>query len=149
MPKRVIGNTPFMLVYEREKRIPISLEFPSLKLAHQLELIEHITMIITMTELMELEEKRHQAIETLDAYQQKAKRSFDKKDIAKVFKEGYLILKWDADRGKEGRHSKFNALWSGPYIITSCKGSNAFQLSRRTGEVLLILVNGIHLKLCF
>ena len=47
-----------MLVYGREARISILLEFPSLELAHQLELIEDDAMIVRMAELMELEEKR-------------------------------------------------------------------------------------------
>ena len=46
-----------MLVYGREARLPISLEFPSLKLGHQLELIEDNAMIVKMVELIELEEK--------------------------------------------------------------------------------------------
>lgn len=33
-PKRSIGNSPFVPVYGREARLPISLEFPSLELAH-------------------------------------------------------------------------------------------------------------------
>lgn len=47
-----------MLVYGREARVPISLEFPSLELAHKLKLIEDDAMIVRMTELTELEEKR-------------------------------------------------------------------------------------------
>ena len=33
-PKRAIEKSPFMLVYSREARLPISLEFPSLELSH-------------------------------------------------------------------------------------------------------------------
>lgn len=68
-PKKAIGNSPFMSVYGREARLPISLEFPSLELAHQLELIENDSMFVRIVEFMELEEKRNQAIQTLEAHQ--------------------------------------------------------------------------------
>lgn len=61
-PKREIGNSPFMLIYGREARLPNSLEFPSLELVHQLELIEDNAMALRMTKLMELEEKINQAM---------------------------------------------------------------------------------------
>ncbi|KAH9329866.1 hypothetical protein KI387_001974, partial [Taxus chinensis] len=56
----------------------------------------------------------------------------------KTFQDGDLVLKWDADRAKPGRHSKFDAIWSGPYMVTGCKSSNAFQLSTLDGEELSI-----------
>lgn len=146
MPKRSIGNSPFVLVYGREARLPISLEFPSLEVAHQLELVEDNAMSVRMAELMELEEKRSRAIKTLEVHQQKVKKSFDRKSRFRIFREGDLVLKWDSDREKPGRHSKFDPLWSGPYLISSCKQSNAFQLSRPNGEILPIPVNGIYLK---
>lgn len=49
------------------------------------------------------------------------KINFDKKARVRIFREGDLVLKWDADREKPGKHSKFDALWSGPYLIFSCK----------------------------
>lgn len=46
--KRVIQNSSFMLFYGREEMLPISLEFPSLELAHQLELVEDDAMTVRM-----------------------------------------------------------------------------------------------------
>ena len=108
-----------MLVYEKEARLPISLEFPALELAHQLELIENDAIYVRMEDLMELEEKRGQAMQTLEIYHQQMKRNFDKKAKARNFKEGDLVFKWDANRAKAGRHSKFDALMSGPYVTIS------------------------------
>ena len=84
-------------------------------------MIEDDAMTKRMTELMELEEKRGKAMHTLEIHQQHVKKSFDRKARVRIFKEEDLVLKWDADRAKPGRHSKFDALWSGPYLIVSCK----------------------------
>ena len=100
-------------------------------------------------DLMELKEIREHAIQTIEKDQALVKRWFDKKARARTFQEGDLVLKWDADRAKPGRHSKFDAIWSGPYMVTGCKSSNAFQLSTLDGEELPIPVNGIYLKHCY
>lgn len=106
-------------------------------------------MIVRMEELMEIEEKRGKAMQTLEVHQQQVKRNFDKRARVRIFREGDLVLKWDVDKAKPGRHSKFDVLWSGPYLIVSCKQANVFQLSRPNGEILPIPVNGIYLKPCF
>ena len=77
------------------------------------------------------------------------KKFFDRKAIATIFRRGDLVVKWDVDRAKPRRHSKFDIIWSGTYVITSCKKGNAFQLSKPNGDVLSILVNGIYIKPCF
>ena len=38
------------------------------------------------------------------------KKRFDKKANIRIFREGDQVLKWDIDRGKLGRHSKFDTL---------------------------------------
>lgn len=68
-PKRAIWNSLFILLYGREARLPISLEFPSLELAHHLELLEDNAMVVRMVELVELEEIRNRAKHTLEVHQ--------------------------------------------------------------------------------
>ena len=91
-----------------------------------MELVENDVMTVRIEELMEIEEKKSQAMQTLEIHQQQVRRSFDRKAKVRTFREGDLVLKWDAEREKLGRHSKFDTLWSGPYLIISCKQANAF-----------------------
>ncbi|KAH9326334.1 hypothetical protein KI387_006512, partial [Taxus chinensis] len=72
-----------------------------------------------MAELINLEESRKSTMIKLEQHQQAIKKWFDKKAKPQAFKVGDLVLKWDDDRAKPGHHSKFDALWSGPYIISS------------------------------
>lgn len=55
-PKNAIGVSPFMLVYGREVKLPLSLEIPSLDLAYQLEVMEDEALTVRFSKLMELEE---------------------------------------------------------------------------------------------
>ncbi|KAH9302549.1 hypothetical protein KI387_014132, partial [Taxus chinensis] len=103
-----------------------------------LELSEFEPMEARYVELMELEEIRRHAMQTMEKDQAMIKRTFDKKAKERTFQEGDLVLKWDADREKLGRHSKFDAIWSGPYMVTGCKNNNSFQLSTLDGEELPI-----------
>ena len=60
-------------------------------------------------------------MQTPETHQQQMKKIFDRKARVRIFREGDLVLKWDVERTKLGRHSKFDTLWSGPYVISSCK----------------------------
>lgn len=95
-----------------------------------------------------MEVVREKGMQTLSVHQGQVKRYFDKKATFRTFKVGDLVLKWDVDRTNPGRHSKFAAIRSGPYVITGWKEANSFNLSRLNGEALPIAVNGIHLKAC-
>lgn len=100
-------------------------------------------------ELLQVEEERRKALKNMELRQEKTKRSFDKRDKPRAFKEGDLVLKWDVLKRRQGQHNKYDKFWSGPFVITACKEKNAFQLSTSDGEVMHILVNGIHLKSLF
>ena len=46
------------------------------------------------------------------------KHWFDKKYVSeKEFQVGDLVLKWDKPHEDKGKHSKFQKLWLGPYLI--------------------------------
>lgn len=57
-----------MLVYGRESRLPLSLEFPSLDLAHQLEYLENDALLVRYIELIELEEASEKAKKVLNIH---------------------------------------------------------------------------------
>jgi len=83
-------------------------------------------------------------------HQQKIKQAFDRRSRKKDFKMGELVLKRDAPRQDRGKHSKFNALWFGPFKISEVFSNNTYKLQDLEGEeVFNGPVNGHFLKQCF
>ena len=59
-------------------------------------------------------------------------------------------MKWDAPKQDKGKHSKFEALWIGPFKISETFSTNAYKLRGLEGEeVFGSPVNGHFLKICF
>ena len=66
------------------------------------------------------------------------------------FQVGDWVLKWDALKEKKGNHGKFDALWTGSFVISQVQMNNTFILHNLEGEgVFYGLVNGRFLKLYF
>ena len=66
------------------------------------------------------------------------------------FQVGDWVLKWDALKEKKGNHGKFDALWTGPFVIAQVQMNNTFILHNLEGEgVLDGPVNGRFLKFYF
>jgi hypothetical protein len=59
-------------------------------------------------------------------------------------------LKWDAPKQEKGKHSKFEALWIGPFKISEDFSNNTYRLRDLKGEkVFGSPVNGHFLKKFF
>jgi hypothetical protein len=67
-------------------------------------------------------------------HQERIKETFNEKVKSNVFKTGDLVLKWDATRKEKGKHGKFEALWTGPFVITAVQQNNTFVLQNISGE---------------
>ena len=89
-------------------------------------------------------------MDRIQDHQQKVKLAFDRKVKKKEFEIGDLVLKWDAPRQDKGKHSKFDALWIGPFKISEVFLNNTYRLQDLEGEeVFNGPVNGHFLKKCF
>jgi len=100
-----------------------------------------------MNELLHLEEFWNKLYQDLQNRNAIIKRWFDVRKVTPdIFLKGDLVLKWNVDRSKVGKHKKFESLWSGPYLITGHTRKNAFKIAKLNGWKLPILVNGKHLK---
>jgi hypothetical protein len=89
-------------------------------------------------------------LDRIQDHQQKIKQVFDRKAKKERFQVGDLVLKWDAPKQDKGKHSKFEALWIGPFRISEAFLNNTYRLRDLEGEeVFGSPVNGHFLKKIF
>jgi hypothetical protein len=147
--KKSIGTSPFKLVYGTEVVFPIQLALPVAKFLQEVD-SEPNDLTRRILHLVELQQVREQLLEKTELHQRRMKETFDKKVKTNIFKTGDLVLKWDAARQEKGKHGKFDALWTGPFIIAQVQQNNTFVLQNLEGEeVTGGPFNGHFLKLYF
>ena len=69
-------------------------------------------------------------------YHKVVKQVFDRGTKKEDFQIGDLVLKWDAQHQDPGKHSKFDALWLGPFRISNILQKNTFELQHLDGTEL-------------
>eukprot|EP00253_Pinus_taeda_P032933 PITA_32933 len=145
--KRSTGNSPFNLVYGTEAIFPIQLTLPVAKFL-QTEQNEEEEVARRITDLAKIHHIREPLVEKAAAHRKKIKEAFDRNTKADNFQVGDLVLKWDALKEKKDNHGKFNAFWTGPFIISQIQGNNTFIMQSMGGEAVFDgPVNGRFLKI--
>ena len=98
-----------------------------IKLVQEIQ-TEEDSMVRRINQTIHLQQTREEVYNRAVKVQENIKRLFDKRTKAADFKIGDKFLKWDSRRKGKGKHSKFDSLWQGPYIIQATVGPNAFFL---------------------
>jgi hypothetical protein len=96
--------------------------------------------------LLKLEEEQSKALNRTSQRQQSIKIYFDQSATVKNFQKGELVLLWNKAKEKPSMHTKFEALWIGPYIVEKILGFNSYMLQDMKGKILMFPINGKHLK---
>jgi len=87
------------------------------------------------------------AKEKFTLHQNRIKRWFDKKSAGKVdFDVCDLVLKWDKPHEDKGKHTKFQSLWIGPYIIHEKLGPHTYYLKSLDRRIDNLPINDQDLK---
>jgi hypothetical protein len=97
--------------------------------------------------MIEVQQAREKMDHNDDVHQRKCKATFDKGTKKDIFKEGDIVLRWDARRKDKAKHGKFDKLWYGPFKIAKVMNKNTFLLHNLDeNEIFGGLVNGIFMK---
>ena len=142
--KTAMGFTPFHLVHGVEATLPIECEIPTLRTAIEL-LPDTAPMEQCLLNLESLDEDRRSSLQNNEVAKKWSKATFDRHVNLRSFREGDLVLAYDIAHDTL-RHSKFESLWNGPYIIQHFLTKGAYILASPEGLSLKEPVNGLYLK---
>ena len=123
--KRIIGKSPFELVYGQDCRLPINLQIPVYVLLHQCA-SDQEAMQARLDRLVELDERRREAFDKTVIEQERIKGTFDQSTQNENFKIGDVVLLRDKNKEKPGNHGKLEKIWMGPYRISRIAGKGHF-----------------------
>ncbi|CAM8911138.1 unnamed protein product [Rhodiola kirilowii] len=126
--------TPYALVYGVEAVLPLELQIPSMRIAIQEGLSSDENDKLRLAELEALDEKRLQAQQSLQCYQARLSRAFNKKVRPLSFQKGDLVLavrRPIITSHKTG--SKFKAKWDGPYVVQEAYTNGAYKIVDQEG----------------
>jgi hypothetical protein len=144
--KKSIGTSPFQMVYGTKVVFPTQLGLPVLKFLQE-ELEEPNDIQRRVFQMIEVQQTREKMDQKVVIHQSKVKATFDKKTKKDIFKEGDLVLRWDARREDKAKHGKFDNLWYGPFKVARVMNNNTFLLHNLDdSEILGGPVNGRFLK---
>eukprot|EP00253_Pinus_taeda_P027520 PITA_27520 len=148
--KASIGSSPFNLMYGKEAVLPTNLVLPSLALVQFIEENPSSSIQLRHDQILKLEEEREKAKIIHAKHQQIIKSSFDSVSSgSKQFQVGDLVLKWHKAHEDNGKHTKFQKMWLGPFQIYEKIGHSTFILQDLSGFRDSLLVNDLILKKFF
>ncbi|XP_019190539.1 PREDICTED: uncharacterized protein LOC109184998 [Ipomoea nil] len=140
-------RTPYSLMYGVEAVLPLERQIPSLRLAIQEGLTDEENAKLRLAELEALDEKGLQAQQSLECYQARMSRAFNKRVRTRSFQIGdkVLAVRRPIIVTRKTGH-KFTSRWDGPYVILEVYTGGAYKLisedSLKIGPI-----NGRFLKL--
>ena len=128
--------------------LPIEVEILSLRVLMEAKMTEVKWCQTRFDQLNLIEEKRLTAMFHGQLYQQRMKKSFDKKVKPHVFRKGYLVLKKILSF-KPNSREKWTPNYEGPSVVKRAFSSGALILTTMDGEEFTRLVNADAVKKYF
>ena len=137
---------PYSLVFGVEAVLPLEIEVPSLRIALETNMSLEEQAKIRFDELDAMDEKRLVAQQSLELYQARMARAYNKTARIRTFQEGELVLA--LRRPILGRHvgPKFSPNWEGPYVIEKVHEGGAYQLIDHEGKHPMPPLSGRYIK---
>ncbi|KAK9682793.1 hypothetical protein RND81_10G096700 [Saponaria officinalis] len=140
------GMTPYFLTYGMEAVQLVEVEYPSLRILMESEIPESEWARERFEQLTLLDERRLNSLSTVQMYQARLQRAFNKKVKSRNIKVGDLVLKSVRAPLPVDPRGKFKPNWAGPYLVKEIYSGGAVKLTDLDGEEFSSVTNLDQLK---
>ncbi|XP_050896866.1 uncharacterized protein LOC127103664 [Lathyrus oleraceus] len=146
-PKEATGTTPFRLVYGHDAVLPVEIQVHAVRIQRQYEIPSEDYWSLMADEVVDLDEERMLALNSLQRQKEKVARAYNKKVKGKMFVIDDLvwrvILPMDRSDIVLG---KWSPNWEGPFKVLQVFSNNAYEVDELAPDRRILRVNGKYLK---
>ncbi|CAJ2663632.1 unnamed protein product [Trifolium pratense] len=146
-PKESTNSTPFRLTYGHDAVLPVEIYLQSIRIQRQMEIATDHYWSMMFDELVDLDEERLRALDTLSRQKERVAKAYNKKVKSKTFDVGNLVWKVILPMDKKDRVlGKWSPNWEGPFKIIRVFSNGAYEIEELTSEKRTLNINGKYLK---
>ncbi|CAJ2655544.1 unnamed protein product [Trifolium pratense] len=146
-PKESTNSTPFRLTYGHDAVLPVEIYLQSIRIQRQMEIPTDHYWSMMFDELVDLDEERLRAFDTLSRQKERVAKAYNKKVKSKTFDMGNLVWKVILPMDKKDRVlGKWSPNWEGPFKIIQVFSNGAYEIEELTSEKRTLNINGKYLK---
>lgn len=146
-PKEATNTTPFRLTYGHDAVLLAEICLQSTRIQRQHEIPSSQYWEMMSDEIIDLDEERMMALNTLLRQKEHVAKSYNKKVKQKTFAVDELVWKVILPKDRKDRMmDKWSPSWEGPFRVTRMFDNNAYQIQEIDEDNRLLNINGKYLK---
>ncbi|XP_045797646.1 uncharacterized protein LOC123891803 [Trifolium pratense] len=146
-PKESTNSTPFRLTYGHDAVLQVEIYLQSIRIQRQMEIPTDHYWSMMFDELVDLDEERLRALDTLSRQKERVAKAYNRKVKSKTFEVGNLAWKVILPMDKKDRVlGKWSPNWEGPFKIIQVFSNGAYEIEELTSEKRTLNINGKYLK---
>ena len=126
--------TPYFLTYGMEAVQPVEVELKSMRILMESQIPEFDWCRERYEQLIMLDERQVNSLSTVQMYQARLQRAFNKRVKPRNIKTGDVVLKSVRAPVPVDPRGKFKPNWAGPYIVKEIYSGGAVKLTDLDGQ---------------
>ncbi|XP_050919102.1 uncharacterized protein LOC127136607 [Lathyrus oleraceus] len=146
-PKEAPGTTPFRLVYGHDAVLPVEIQVQAVRTQRQYEIPSEDYWSMMTDKLVNVDEERMLALDSLQRQKEKIARAYNKKVKGKAFAVDDLVWRVILPMDRNDRVlGKWSPNWEGPFKVLQAFSNNAYEVEELAPDRRILRVNGKYLK---